>query len=821
MKKMHLICNAHLDPVWLWEVEEGIAEAISTFRVAADFCEEFDGFIFNHNEVILYKWIEEYEPALFARIQKLVAEGKWHIMGGWFLQPDCNMPSGESFIRQILAGRIYFNEKFGVQPSTAINFDPFGHTQGLVQILKKCGYDSYIFCRPFIELPAEDFTWVGYDGSKIIGHRSIEWYNSELGTAKKKVEEWVEKFSEKATALVLWGIGNHGGGPSKIDLTQIKELMESKKDVEILHSTPEAYFKELKELEVPLPEVDRDLNPWAPGCYTSQIRIKQLHRLLENETYMLEKIMSVASLQGLLTYPVQEFKDIFCDLLTAEFHDILPGSSIQPVEERALRTLGRAIETCMQLKAKAFFAFASGQEKAKEGEIPILIYNPHPYKVKGVFECEFNLQIQNREVFSMPEIYSNDQKLPTQVEKELSNLNFDWRKRAVFSAELAPNSMNRFDCRIRNLPQKPSYELKSINDKISFMTDALEVIINCKTGLIDTCKINGFDYLKANAFLPIVIQDNEDPWGSNVYSFPYKVGEFKLMSAEKGTRFSGVSQGRLESVRVIEDGEVRAVVEAVLEYGNSTICLQYKLPKSSTEIEIDVRVFWNEKDKMLKLSIPTRFENAKYLGQVAFGVSELPSDRTEAVSQKWLGVQDEKQDKMFTIVNDCIYGSDYLDGEIRLSLLRSSAYSALQIDDRPLVPQDRFLPRIDQGERKHTFWLNGGPLAERALAIDREALAHNEKPFVLSFFPSGNGVKPEPFVFLNDEVVQMTCFKKAEGTEDYIIRLFEPTGAPRSTVLDIPSLGIKEKIELGKFEVKTLKLNSSKKSLEEVNMLEK
>jgi len=318
-----------------------------------------------------------------------------------------------------------------------------------------------------------------------------------------------------------------------------------------------------------------------------------------------------------------------------------------------------------------------------------------------------------------------------------------------------------------------------------------------------------------------VIQDNEDPWGSNVYSFPEKVGEFKLMSAEKGTRFSGVSQGRLESVRVIEDGEVRAVVEAVLEYGNSTICLQYKLPKSSTEIEIDVRVFWNEKDKMLKLSIPTRFENAKYLGQVAFGVSELPSDRTEAVSQKWLGVQDEKQDKMFTIVNDCIYGSDYLDGEIRLSLLRSSAYSALQIDDRPLVPQDRFLPRIDQGERKHTFWLNGGPLAERALAIDREALAHNEKPFVLSFFPSGNGVKPEPFVFLNDEVVQMTCFKKAEGTEDYIIRLFEPTGAPRSTVLDIPSLSIKEKIELGKFEVKTLKLNSSKKSLEEVNMLEK
>ena len=148
MKKIDLLCNAHLDPVWLWEWEEGAAEAISTFRVAADLCEQYDNFVFNHNEALLYRWVEEYEPALFARIQRLVQEGKWHIMGGWYLQPDCNMPSGESFVRQILVGRRYFQDKFDVQPTTAINFDPFGHTRGLVQIMAKSGYDSYIFCRP-------------------------------------------------------------------------------------------------------------------------------------------------------------------------------------------------------------------------------------------------------------------------------------------------------------------------------------------------------------------------------------------------------------------------------------------------------------------------------------------------------------------------------------------------------------------------------------------------------------------------------------------------------------------------------------------------
>lgn len=148
MKKLYLVCGAHIDPVWLWNWQEGAAAAISTFRVAAQLCREFDGFVFCHNEAVLYQWVEEYEPALFAQIQQLVKEGKWHIMGGWYLQPDCIHPSGESFIRQIRVGRRYFQEKFGVTPTTALNFDSFGHSRGLVQILKKCGYDSYLFTRP-------------------------------------------------------------------------------------------------------------------------------------------------------------------------------------------------------------------------------------------------------------------------------------------------------------------------------------------------------------------------------------------------------------------------------------------------------------------------------------------------------------------------------------------------------------------------------------------------------------------------------------------------------------------------------------------------
>jgi len=249
MYNIHLICNAHLDPVWLWKWEEGAAEALSTFRVAADFCEQNEGFIFNHNEVILYKWVEEYAPELFARIKKLVEQKKWHIMGGWYLQPDCNMPSGESFVRQILEGRKYFLEKFGVKPKTAINFDSFGHTLGLVQIMKKSGYDSYVFCRPEnnnCELPADDFIWVGCDGSEIVCHRGFNSYESHRGKADQKIKRWLDKYKGKKAGLVLWGIGNHGGGPSKVDYRKIKELSAALEGHRLIDSTPEAYFDEIK-----------------------------------------------------------------------------------------------------------------------------------------------------------------------------------------------------------------------------------------------------------------------------------------------------------------------------------------------------------------------------------------------------------------------------------------------------------------------------------------------------------------------------------------------------------------------------------------------
>ncbi len=823
MKTMHLICNAHLDPVWLWQWPEGAAEAVSTFRVAADLCERFDAFIFNHNEVILYRWVEEYEPPLFARIQDLVRRGRWHIMGGWHLQPDCNMPCGESFVRQGLTGLGYFREKFGIRPTTAINFDPFGHSRGLVQILAKLGYDSYLICRPDqrqCPLPADVFRWVGLDGSTLVVHRSAG-YNSHLGQSRERVESHLRDQAERAVGMTLWGVGNHGGGPSRLDLEQLTELIGRTQEPAIRHSTPEAYFAELREDGPDLPRVEKDLNPFSVGCYTSQIRVKQGHRRLENELYATEKMLSAAALQGLLAYPRAELDEALADLLTCQFHDILPGSSIEPAEADALRLLDHGLEILSRLKARAFFALASGQPKAETDHYPILVYNPHPFPVEAVLEAEFQLADQNwKDEFSMPVVCRDGESTPCQPEKEEANLNLDWRKRTVFSATLAPSQMNRFDCTIKVLPRKPKPSVKAREGVFAFETDDLDVAIGARTGLIERCRIGGVDVLKAGAGAGLVIADNEDSWGMTVDRFEEVVGAFKLASAGQAAKIAGVRKTRLTPVRVIEDGDVRTVIEAIFVYGNSALVQRYKLPKRGRQIELELRVHWNERNRMLKLTLPNMLEGIEFIGQTAYGHQPLPADGREAVAQKWVAVLDQRRDVALTCINEGTYGCDCRDGELRLSLLRSAAYSGHPILDRPIVPQDRYLSRIDQGLRTFRLVLSAGPVEGELETIDRRALAYNEKPYVLAFSPSGQGKTLESLATLSDMAVQIAAFKMAEKGDAFVIRLFNPTAGPRRTTLRLPILNLEQDVSLSAFEIRTLKLDAKARTLAESTLLE-
>lgn len=824
-KKVYLVCNAHIDPVWQWEWEEGVAATISTFRTAADLCDEFENFIFCHNESAIYKWIEDYEPFLFERIKGLVEKGKWQIMGGWYIQPDCNMPSGESFVRQILLGRTYFDEKFGKRPTTAINFDPFGHTQGLVQILAKSGYNSYVCTRPASsELGMADneadFDWIGFDGSKVRVRKATS-YGSPLGNSIGKIKAEISLYEADDHICILWGVGNHGGGPSRKDIQDINDFIETNGIYDVKHSFFEEFFADTISEKKNVPIYNKDMNQFAVGCYTSIIRIKQKHKQLEAELYSTEKMVSAAWIAGLMEYPYLDILQAAEDLCFIEFHDSLPGSSIQAVEDMCIRMADHALEILSRIKAKAFFLLSSGEDKAPNGEIPILVYNPHPYKIKTQLTCEMMLADQNwnDDEFTAIYVYKDGTLIPCQNEQEAGNLNLDWRKNVAFEAELEPFQITRYNCKTR-LEKRKTYETKLNNGMFVFNNDSICVEINSRTGLIDKYAVNGVDYLKRNSFELLVIDDNEDPWGMTVSSFRNLIGRFSLMSDNKSTEFSGVKKGILPALRVVEDGAVRTVVECSLQYGDSSVCQTYKLPKVGTQIEVQSRVYWNEKNKCLKLSVPVSFENNKYIGQTAFGKYEMKKDGSEVVSQRWVAACSENEDKAVSIINDSGYGSDFCDNDgIRLTLLRSASYTGHPIGSRDICPQDRFSPKIDQGERVFRFWLNAGTARNRFETIDREAMSVSEKPFVLSFFPSGLGEKPEQFITLSDDTIVLSALKKAEKSEDLILRMYEPTGKARNTVLTISSMDIQEKIDFNPFEIKTIKI-SQKGKIDFVDLME-
>ncbi|UCC49204.1 MAG: alpha-mannosidase, partial [Gemmatimonadota bacterium] len=521
-------------------------------------------------------------------------------------------------------------------------------------------------------------------------------------------------------------------------------------------------------------------------------------------------------------YPSAELGEATRALLRNQFHDILPGTSTPSVEQSALDDIGHGLTLVARAKTRAFFALAAGQKVSREGEHPILVYNPHPFPLHASVECEMQPAWPDREhMYGVPTVTAGGRKLEAQAEQQESNINEDHRHRVVFAAKLEPGRMNRFDCRFEKIACKPTPKLKQRNGAFRFKTAELEVIVNARTGLLDRYRVGGEDYLSAGAFRSLVIHDDADPWGQTVTSFRNLAGRFKLMSQTAAARFAGVSAARLPGVRVIEDGPVRAVVEALFEYGDSAICQRYKLPRTGTELEIETRVLWGEKDRMLKLALPTPWHDGKPLGQVAYCVQELRADGDECVAQKWLAVLSHERSRALSIINDSTYGCDFKNGELRLSLLRAPAHAGHPtFTERPLVQQDRFVPRIDQGEHVFRFWLNGGGESERLTAVDREALAHNERPYALAYWPPGGGEVPKAGPALRDRAVQITAFKRAEEGGDLIVRLFEPTGHRRKTTLSLDCAAAKTPVQMEPFEIKTLRLDRQTQEFSEVDLLE-
>lgn len=784
MKTIHLICNAHIDPVWQWTWDEGISAAIATFKSAVNLADEFD-YIFCHNESLLYEDVEKKAPDLFKKIVKLVKEGKWVIAGGWYLQPDCMLPSGESIIRQIEVGRKYFSEKFGVTPTVATNYDAFGCSIGLVQILKKCGYKGMLVCRPNgitqFKYPSKFFDWVAPDGSSIVVSYSSS-YNSQLGKAAIKIKDFAEGgntgmlgsvaagvSTTEDVDYVLWGVGNHGGGPSRKDLADIAALKID--GVKLIHSSPDKLFDDNIRVGG---KVETSLTPCMPGCYSSMAKLKAMHKKTESLFYATEKMLAIAEMSG---YKADNalLKIAEKKLLLSEFHDILPGTVIDDGEQDGTEMLSMASRIVKDYRSDAFLYLVMREPVAASGEFPVFVFNYLPYEVSTPVEVEFSLADQNwsEEFKFTPRVYLSGEEIECQTVKEKSTLNLDWRKRVIFAAKLRPLGLTRFTIKVEKTPiekrELPVYDLKK---------DLID-----KSVLLAPAAIESFD-------------DTADPWGMSneeLIELGKNPRAFRPMTDEEAATFCGFD-GKIGQTHTIEDGKVVTAVESLYTADKTNALVEYKFYKSEKFVDLKVIVEYGDKNKLVRLKIPA--PTGIPVGDGPYVIENKPTKR-ETYFHKWCGVK-TGEGEYFAVINDCLYGGKFEDGFIYLTLLRGAGYCIHPIYDRELYPKDRYLKRIENGRYEYDFRIMRGTIGE----IAAEAQLFNEKPYALNVFPTGGG--GEYAEVKTDKPVIASVFRKTENG-GYEMRFFNPENEEKT--FNLTAKGMTREITIKRGEILTVKIS--------------
>ncbi len=781
MKHLHLICNAHIDPVWMWNWQEGVSSALSTFYTAVELSYEFD-YVFCHNEAYLYECIEKYDPALFARIKDLIQQGKWRVMGGWYIQPDSLIASGESYFRQIYLGKKYFTEKFNVFSSVAVGVDAFGHSRGLVQIIKKSGQDAYIIGRPYKdELPTEanPFVWRGYDGSAVSVFRidGPGCYSSPMGHAKENILQKA-KSCDDDEVMVFWGVGNHGGGPSRKDLKDIQELI-NRGEFTVEHSYPEKYFASVS----PKTELGISLRK---NCfiknYSSMNRIKSAHTELENSLYRAEKMAALASSEKGKPFPTDRFDEIMRDMCFVEFHDILSGTCVEDGERSALHMIGHGIKLAQDIEFESFVALAEGFKKAGEGEYPIFIFNPRAYASEEIVPVEFLIQdaiVSDTEHYKMT-AFSNGREIPVQVVKEQSNINYDRRKRVLMKVHLEPLSVTRVDL-VTSVEKKR--EKGRLDGDIVVQDGYKTVTVSRESGLISSYKVDGKELLKGDMFTPYLFDDNADPWGLGLETVGKNMRKFDT-ATEGNPLFSG-----LDSCRVTEDGELVTVVESNFQKEGVSIRLVYELYKGVPYIDVKCHCFYHDKLKGVRLGISS--EDAA-VGQTVFGQEEITRDGVEQPLGRFI-----RFDSGLTVINNSTFSCMGDASSVYMTLLNGSCYCAHKIDDRPLIDYSRFILPIESGDHLFEY---------RVCVTDAQAenlaTAFNQRPYALNYFPHGADGAPEKGAF--DVGGEVTLISLRKEGEKYIARLFNNNGVPVKRTVTL--FGADKELAFGRYEVKTVEI---------------
>jgi len=798
-RKLHMIGNAHIDPVWLWQWQEGFHEVRASFRSALDRMKEYDDFQFVASSAAFYEWIEQIDPAMFEEIRARVAEGRWQIIGGWWIEPDCNIPGGESFARQVLYGQRYFQQKFGVTAKIGFNPDSFGHHAMLPQILKKGGLDHYVFQRPGPQeksLPGRLFWWEADDGSRVLAFR----IPFEYCTWGKDIEKHVRRVAHEMKApvdelLCFYGVGNHGGGPTIENIESLRRLNDDPTLPELTFSNPEAYFESVARKGWTLPIVHDELQHHASGCYAAHGSVKRWNRQAEHLLLAAEKFSAVANRVAGLPYPA-DLERAWKNVLFNQFHDIMAGTSLEAAYEDARNQYGEALAIADRALTHATQAIAwKVCIDPEPGMKPITVFNPNGWRSRVNVEVEWGRLADD---FTL--LDEENHEVPAQLVQSHALAS---RSRLSFMADLPPLGYRTY--RLVPRPHGNGVAPMEASDTV-LESSRFRLEFDPTTGTIKSLrdKQHNTEVFKGEAARAVVIDDHSDTWSHNVFRYDQVCGAFTPTS-----------------VKLVEHGPVKSVIRVTSAYNASTLVQDFTVYRALDQIDVHVTVDWREQFKALKLRFPINVHFHKVTSEIPYGHIERFANGQEEPGQSWVDVSGSSIDTGdlygVSILNDGKYSLDVNIRDIGLTVLRSPIY-AHHIPSAPLP--DGHYSFMDQGIQRFTYTIyphEGG--WEQARTVQR-ATELNQRPIaVIGTYHNGPLPQTDSYLHVDQDNIVISAIKKAEDNDDLIARCYETTKTATHATLWL--LDRMVEAAFGPCEIKTFRVpKDTMQPIIETNLLE-
>ena len=791
MADIYMIGNAHLDPVWLWRWQDGFSEILATYRSALDRLYEFPETKFTSACAVYYQWIEKMAPDMFAEIQEMVKQGRWEIVGGWFLQPDCNIPSGESFMRHTLISQRYFKEKFGVTATTGYNVDSFGHNAGIPKILRAGGMENYVFMRPSLTEQGRTesvFWWESDDGSRVAAFRIPIRYNLNA-TSVHQLEQIIDKANaENQDMMAFYGVGNHGGGPTIRMLHSFNEMDRK----ELRYETVGAYFDKVRNDD--LPTIQGELQHHARGCYSAESSIKKGNRKCEENLIAAERLCLMANRLTGAKYPTKKLKKAWKNVLFNQFHDIMGGCCVRTAYQDASYLHGETmsiteqeINVAMQniawhidtlqgetLPSYKYDLHNKGQWAIWEHEVlgtPVVVFNIHPWPVR-----------QTVQVYAYASKMTDDKgkEIPFQLVRGEHTDGTD-KMNSAFIAEVPAMGYRVY----RLFTEKESTE--SFQSELQATETTLEnsqIYLELDKTTGDICKL--VDKKNGNALIDqpckaILLDETAcDTWAHDKKYLGEKCGEFTASKFE-----------------LTELGPVRASIRVTAVHENSSIQRTYTVTAGSDQVQVSARIEFREKHKTLKFTFPMAEETVT--AQIPFGTVTRQGYTGEESCQKWFASGN------LCVANDCKYGYDTCDGQMRLTVLRSAIYAD------HFAQRDEHNVHMEQGIHEFTYSLYpacGNSGNERKAAQLNFGLRR-----VMGSFHKGSLPENQGCVSCDCENVMISAIKQGEDGNGTVLRLYELEG--KDTAAQITMFDQKLSVSVPRNGLKTLDENG-----EEMNAME-